>query len=318
MNNRFVVSFIKFLDDKLYYIAWLMVLLAVFSFASPGFLTALNFKNILLQNTHVMIIAVGLSFIMIAGGIDLSLGYQISLIATVIAACLSGGVGVLPSVFAGFATAVFCGICNGVLATKLHIPPFVVTFTTQMIFRGISFSVHQTGTAVALPEGLRDLARLAPIGVSLEIWLMLICVAVASVIFRNTFFGRQIRAVGEDRTLARKAGINVTKLGFLTYVIASVFYFVATVVLVSKQGVAGATTGPGIELTVIPAVMIGGSDIIGTVMSVAICAILENGLQMIGISRYIQYILVGLIVLGAIAKNRWTDRSGSAISTELF
>lgn len=279
-------------------------LVGIFSLLSPNFLTVFNLKNILLQNTHMIVIVLGLAFIMIGGGIDLSVGYQISLITVIVGRLFSMGIPYPIVMLAGLLTGALCGSCNGVLVAFCKIVPFAATLATQVIFRGLSYWISSGRTYSRIPEEFQMLVGQAFLGVQADVWIALICLILAGLVFRYTFYGKYIRAIGQNEEVTARTGVNVKKTKLFCYTIGGIFYALAAMLLVSKQSIASSANGVGMEITGIAAAYIGGVPgqaeevrVLSLVVGVLIMAVIDNGLQMSGGNQYLQYVITGIILI---------------------
>ena len=286
-----------------------------FSVASPAFLSWMNLKNLLLQNTHMLILVAGLSIIMLGGDVDLSVGYQISLISVVAGRLLLMQPHVWPAIAGGLLTAVLCGTLNGFLVSMVDILPFAATLATLMLYRGISYMLAGQANFTQLPSGLRGLTRTLLLGLPLDVWLAILCLAAVGFLFQFTYFGRYIRAMGEDEAATRRAGVDVSKMRWGCYIVGSLFFALAAFVMISKQGTVSASAGIGLEVNGIAAIMVGGVSLYRSgsgshevrlaniIAGMFVLAAVENGIQLLGGSLYAQYIVVGVIVIFAMIAN---------------
>ncbi len=294
----------------------LAVLMYFFSFVSPSFLSALNLKNLILQNTHVLVIVAGLSFIMVGGGIDLSIGYQISLVSVVMGMIFGLGSPPLVAAIAGILTGALCGALNGWFVSVLGVVPFAATLISQIILMGLSHTISRGWTFSHIPATFRVITKGAFLGIQTDIWLALLCMVIVGFVFSYTFYGKHIKAMGENERALKQAGVNVKLTKFLCYVVGGVFYSIAAMIMVSKQGVASSENGLGLELTAIAAVFIGGVTsyrdsgvkadvkIFNLIVGVLILAVIDNGIQLIGGDQYTQYLVIGAILVLAMMLNK--------------
>jgi len=282
----------------------IVILVIMFNIFGSGFWSLKNYEDIILNNTGMIITVVGLSFVMLGGGIDLSIGYQISMVSVVISLL---SVGDLPdsAVIAGALLAgLCCGLLNGILVGYLEIVPFAATIATQIIFRGCSFAFSQGRMVSNMAEAIRQITRFRIIGIRLDMWLAVLGFFALGLILRISFIGKNLRAIGLDENAAQRAGVKVKRVKCLSYCIASFFYAVAAMVLTSRKGYAGSEIGVGMEITAIVAAYVGGiltfaqkQGVATLLLGTLVVAVIENGLLKVGMNTYIQYIITGTILI---------------------
>lgn len=295
--------------EKYHIAVQFLVIVAIFSIIEPVFLSAVNLKNIILQNTYMFMVLSGITFIMVGGGIDLSVGYQISLITVVMGLCFNAGLKTPVVIVAGLLTGILCGTLNGVLISVLKIVPYVATIMTQLIFKGVSYMLSEGKAYSDIPASFRVISHTEVYGISVDMVIAVCVLVLVEFIFKRTFFGRQVKAMGENAEITERAGVNVQRNRLLCYMISGAMYSVAAMILLSKQGIATSTTGVGVELIAIASFLIGGTgitsgsawsgdfQIVNLILGELTCAVLENGIQLIGGNVYIQNICIGIIVV---------------------
>jgi ribose transport system permease protein len=286
----------------------LIILMVLFSFSSPYFLTIRNLTNIITQNSYFIIAAVGLSFVMIGGGIDLSVGYQMSLVGVVTA--MSMVVYHNPvwlSVLLGILLGTLLGFFNGMIVTNIRVFPLIVTIATSTVFQGVSYMISKAQTFRGYPEEFLVITSGRFLGIPLDVWLTLACVLLASFIYAKTSYGWNVLALGGNEEAARLAGIKTKAMKISVYSVCGFFVAIATMVMISKANTPSSNFGPGIEFTVLTAAIVGGisfmggeGNMAGLVAGVFILAVLGNGMQLAGWGTYAQYIVKGVILLGAV------------------
>jgi ribose/xylose/arabinose/galactoside ABC-type transport system permease subunit len=287
----------------------LLGLMAFFSLASPYFLTARNLTNIVIQNTYFIIVAVGLSFVMIGGGIDLSVGYQMSLVGVITAmAMVLYHLPVWLSVLIGLVLGTLLGLINGLIVSRIRIFPLIATLATSAVFQGISYLVSKANTFRSYPPEFLFLTRGKVLGVPFDILLTLVVVIVASLVYTETTFGYRLMAVGGNEEAARLSGINTKRMKVAIYTICGFLTAVATMVMISKANTTNSSFGPGTEFIALTAAIVGGVSFMGgegsvpaLVGGVFVLAVIGNGMQLAGWGTYAQFIVRGLILLGAVA-----------------
>ncbi|GHV01864.1 ABC transporter permease [Spirochaetia bacterium] len=300
---------LKKLFDKYTTIIILLALIVLFSFFSPVFFTWTNLRNLVTQNTYYIIAAIGLAFVMIGGGIDLSVGYQMSLVGVVLGMLITvAGVPVPLALAIGFMLGAFLGALNGALVTNIRIFPLIATLATSTVFQGISYTFSQSKTYRPFPASFRAVAMQNIGGVPYDVILVIVIALIASYVLQKTYFGRYVMAVGGNEEVARLSGINTKLIKTILYGICGFCFAIATWVMLAKSNTASSSMGPGTEFTGLTAAIIGGisfkggkGTIAGLVIGVFIVQIIGNGMQLAGWGVYSQYIVKGIILIMAVA-----------------
>lgn len=286
----------------------LLLLMGVFSLTSPYFFTLRNLTNIVTQNTYFIIAAIGLSFVMIGGGIDLSVGYQMSLVGVVTAMCMTlYHFPVWVSVGLGLLLGTFLGLVNGLIVTNIKVFPLIVTIATSTVFQGVSYLISKAQTYRNYPDSFLWITKGKVLGMPFDVFLTVLIVLFASFVYYKTNFGWNVLALGGNEEAARLAGIKTKRMKVAVYAICGFFVAIATMIMISKSNTTSSAFGPGIEFTVLTAAIVGGisfmggeGNMLGLVTGVFILAVLGNGMQLAGWGTYAQYIVKGLILLGAV------------------
>jgi len=297
----------------------LFLLMILFSTTSPYFLTLRNLINIVTQNTYFIIGAVGLSFVMIGGGIDLSVGYQMSLVGVVTAICMTVlHLPVWVSISIGLILGTLLGLINGLIVTNIKVFPLIVTLATSMVFQGASYLISKAQTFRNYPDSFVWITKGKFLGIPIDVLLTIFVVLAASFIYSKTKYGWNVLALGGNEEASRLAGIKTKKIKISVYALCGFFFAVATMVMISKSNTTGSNFGPGTEFTVLTAAIVGGvsfmggeGNMLGLVTGVFILAVLGNGMQLAGWGTYAQYIVRGLILLGAVAFDEYQRMSRS-------
>ena len=282
------------------------LLILVFSILSDKFFTPLNLTNILVQNVHIAICATGVFMIMVSGGCDLSIGYQMSVAAVLVAKLLSNGVmGVVPAILLGILICVALGCFNGVMSIVLNSQPMIVTLGTMAIFQGISFLISASKTYHNLPRSFMFLGQGRVFGaIPLNVIIALVVIVIVGVILNRTHIGRKVYAVGDNPEAAKLAGLNVPKIKILVFTCAGILVGISAILLAARSGSADSSTGTGIEFTGIIACVLSGVALKGgegtlwkAIVAVFVLGVLSNGMQLINLGTYPQYIAKGIIML---------------------
>lgn len=283
--------------------------MALFSTLTPYFFTVQNLTNVFVQQSYVIIAALGLTFVMISGGMDLSIGYQMSLVGVSTAALMVWvELPVYVAVPIGLALGVLLGLFNGIAAVTLKVHSLIVTLGTMTVFQGVSYIVSNQSVILNLPPGFKVLGQGYLFGaVPISVVLMVAVVIVASLILNRTYFGRHVHAIGSNEEAARLAGIHVVRTKLMVFTICGFFVALASMVLFARTGSAASSTGPGTEFTAITSAVLGGVSfkggegrVWGVVVGVLILGVLSNGMQLVGMNTYGQYIVKGFVLLLAV------------------
>lgn len=292
--------------------AWflLIILCIIFSAFSESFFTMRNLLNILNQNAYLLIAAMGVSLLMMSGNMDLSIGYAMSLNGVITARLLTEfNVPAAGAVIFAIAFGMLLCTANVVISHMLNISHMFVSFATMTIYQGFCYVASGSKTIGNLPASYKVIGQgtLFGINITYAMIIMFVSLAVISFLLNRTYFGRHIFALGGNKAAARLAGINVKKMEILIGLICGAFCGFAVVVLSSRVGSANATTAVGTEFTVITGLLLGGvsirggeGKINGCVAGVLLVAILGNGMMMLDINTYYQYVAKGIIMLATI------------------
>jgi ribose/xylose/arabinose/galactoside ABC-type transport system permease subunit len=294
----------------------------IFSLIAPAFLSVDNLLNVALSIAITGILAVGMTAVILTGGIDLSVG-SVAALAGVVAAMVVAG-GRLPVALAALvavAIGLAVGLFNGVMVAHFRVPPFVTTLAMLTICRGLAFIVTGGRSVGNLPAGFGFLGRERLLGVPVPVILMLLVFAAGWFVLRRMTFGRYVYAVGGNREAAYLAGVSTRKVTLLVYVLNGLLVGLAGLVLASRLGAGVPNAGLQYELDVIAAVVVGGTSlnggrgsVIGTLWGAVFIGVLNNGLNLAGIDPYMQKIALGLVILLAVLADQ-INKAPSEIKT---
>ena len=287
----------------------LLVLIIFFSIMTDKFLTPLNLTNILVQNVHVAVCACAVMIIMVSGGCDLSIGYQMSVAAVLVTKMISvNGWNPWLAILAGIALCSLLGTFNGFMGIKLKSSTMIITLGTMAIFQGISYLISESKTYHKLPKSFMYLGQGKLFGwLPLNVVIMAVIVVIVAFVMGRTSIGRKVYAAGDNPEAARLAGLNVARIKILSFTVAGVLVGIAAILLAARSGSADSSTGVGIEFTGITACVLSGVALKGgegtlwkVIVAVFVLGVLANGMQLINLGTYPQFIAKGTIMLASL------------------
>ncbi|MBN1136356.1 MAG: ABC transporter permease [Anaerolineae bacterium] len=289
----------------------LIALLALFSVISPNFMTFANLRLMLRQVSFAAISAVGIMFVMISGGIDLSIGSQIIFTNIVLAIMMSSGYGYqldpLIAIPLCIAMGTVLGMVNGLLSITLNIHSLIITLGTAMIYKGLGYIVADAKNISGLPDSFRVWGQgyLGPVPVPIVI--MAVVAIVGAFVLSKTYFGRYVYALGGNEEAARLAGVNVNRMKIAVFAICGFASGLTSVLLLSRVFNGQVSTGAGIEFDSLTAALLGGvsfkggeGTILGLITGVLIIGVLNNGMQLFGLQDFYQNLVKGAVLLAAV------------------
>jgi ribose transport system permease protein len=284
-----------------------VAVLAVFGWLSPKFLEMGNLVNILVQSSSIAIVAVGMTFVLLTAGIDLSVGSVMFISVAVAGKVLLNGWSLALALAAIVGCGLLCGLINALFITRLKILPFIVTLATLYAGRGFGLWLTET-RAMNLPENLLRLGTAKLFGVPVPVLVFAIVLVLAHLVLQRTPVGRQIYAVGNDREAARKAGIHVERVLLFVYVVCGLCAAIGGLVSVAQLGAVSPTFGNQREFAAIAAAVLGGTSLFGgrgrvfpgTVLGAVLIQTVENGLVIINADPYLYPLVLGAIIFLAV------------------
>ncbi len=282
----------------------------------PQFFRPANLELMARQTTIVCVAALGMTMVIVSGGIDLSVGSIIALSTVVAAFALRAGVSPAMAALGAVAAGALCGLLNGLLITLLDVVPFIVTLGTMLLVRGAAKGLADERRIEAPATWLNDLLRTASDrgGLLLPwgLWITAVLALLVAGTLRYTRFGRHLFAIGSNERTARLCGVKVSRTKVLVYTLAAALAGLAGVMEFSRLSVGDPTVAVGLELDVIAAVIIGGGSllggkgsVLGTLAGVAIMTVIQIGCSQEGLPNWVQQIVTGGIIVAAVALDRW-------------
>lgn len=301
------------IGQKLGPLAGLFAIVLVVSIMEPDFLTLNNLFNILRQVSINALIAFGMTFVILTGGIDLSVGSILALSSAFVAGLMTDGTSALIAVMAGLIVGAVMGALNGMVISLGKVAPFIATLATMTIFRGLTLVYTDGKPITGLSQGGwfelfgRGYFWIFPV----PVLTMLIAFAVLYFILKKTTFGRYTYAIGGNEEAAKLMGIQVNKVKIMIYSLSGLMAALAGIILTSRLNSAQPTAGTSYELDAIAAVVLGGTSlsggrgwIVGTLIGALIIGTLNNGLNLLGVSSFFQLVVKGLVILFAVLADR--------------
>lgn len=286
----------------------LLALCAVLAFLSPYFLTVNNLINVLLQASINLIVAIGMTFVITSAGIDLSVGSIVALAGILMAQAMNGGTGLLIAVILALLIGSVAGVGNGLLVTRLRLPPFIVTLGTMSIYRGLALIMSDGRPVYGLPQQqLRVISGyIGP--VPIPVIIAIIVAVIAYFVLHHTTIGEYTIAIGGNEEAANLSGVSVKRFKVIIYSISGLMCGLAGVILTARLSAAEPIAGMLYELDAIAATVIGGTSlmggqgsIFGTVIGALLMSVLRNGLNLLNIQSYYQQVAIGSVIILAVA-----------------
>lgn len=312
------MQYIKTLRQYGIFVVFIIICL-ILSFISPQFLTVSNWTIIITQVSINALLAFGVTFVIITGGIDLSLGSMVA-VTGVMAAMLAhpDTFPVALPIFAGLLTGLLMGVFNGFIITKSKIAPFIVTLGTMTIGRGLALILSKGRPVSNLSDSFNFIGGGDIFGIPFPIIVLIIIFIICTIILKKTILGRYIYAVGGNEQAARASGINVNQVKMAVYSISGILAGLAGILLTSRITTGQPNAGAGFELDAIAAAVIGGTStsggtgtITGTLIGVLLIGVINNGLDLLNVTSYYQQVVMGIIIIGAVVLDSWNQKSNA-------
>jgi ribose transport system permease protein len=315
-SGGFLPNDLRALAYRLAAAALLCVLLSILA---ESFLTSGNLLNVLRQASLLFLMASGLTVVILAGGLDLSIGANVGLslclAASVMQATGSVGLGVL----VGLACGTAIGLINGLLVTLLRLPPFIATYGMLWVLNGIAFYYMAGATIHGFPPAFRALGSGYWLGIPIPVYLMLLFLLIGVGFTRRTTYGQEVYAMGANGIAAHLSGIPVVRRQILVYTLSGAMAGLASLVYLARLNAAEADIGESLALPAIAAVLIGGTSLFGgvgtisgTLVGALILTLVLNGMNLLSINANLQPLVTGLIVILAVAIDMWLRKRADA------
>ncbi|HVQ40333.1 MAG TPA: hypothetical protein VMS31_22520 [Pyrinomonadaceae bacterium] len=317
MRLAFRQDFFAHYGRQLGTLSGLLGLVVVLWALTPHFLTISNLLNVAEQATIIAIIAVGMTFVIITGGIDLSVGSVLAFSGVVMASALQRGVSLPLALTIGLGVGLLCGLVNGLLITVGRLPPFIATLGMMSVARGAALMFTEGRPISGFGESFRSLATGEIVRVPTPVAIMIVVYIIAHFVLKRTKLGRYTYAIGGNEEATLLSGINVRVYKTLVYGIAGMLAGLAAILLTARLNSAQPIAGMNYELDAIAATVIGGTSLLGgegtvtgTLIGALIMAVLRNGLNLLSVSSFFQQVVIGSVIILAVLIDMALKRRG--------
>jgi ribose transport system permease protein len=297
----------------------LIVLFIALTIATPHFLTGINLASVARQTAVINIMALGMTLVIITGGIDLSVGSILAIAGLFGTMAIKAGQPIPAAILIGIAAGCLCGLLNGVMITQLRINPFIVTLGTLEAYRGLALVVSKGLPVHEIPDSFSYLGDGTLLGIPFSLWVLAICAVVMHFVLEHTKLGRYAFAIGSNSAAAYYAGVPIKFHLTAVYAIAGMLAGLAGMIEASRLMTGQPTAGQGYELQAIAAVVIGGGSlqggegsVVGTLIGAFIIGLLSNGSDLLGINPYWQQVIIGAVIIAAVGFDEFRKRRLSA------
>lgn len=290
----------------------LIILFILSSFASPYFLKVRNLTNILRQSSYTGIIGLGMTFVIISGGIDLSVGSMVAFVGGIVILVLNyfggGPLAITGAIIAGLGIGLIAGAFNGLIVTKGKVAPFIATLGTMSIFRSLTLYISNAGEFRSASDIYPIIGSGYFLSVPIPVWVFFVMAVIFHILLNNTRYGRYVCAVGANEKVAVYSAIKIDWVKLMTYALTGLSVAVTSIMLSSRlNSLSSSNAGVFYELDAIAAVVIGGTSlsggsgtIMGSVIGAIILGMINNMLNMVGVSPYLQGTVKGLVIIFAV------------------
>jgi ribose transport system permease protein len=293
----------------------LIALAAGLTIATPHFLTGINLASVARQTAVINIMALGMTLVIITGGIDLSVGSMLAISGLFGTMAIKAGQPAFIAIAIGIGCGMLCGLLNGLMITRLRISPFIVTLGTLEAYRGLALVISKGLPVHEIPDSFSYLGDGNLLGIPFSLWVLAVCALLMHFILENTKLGRYSFAIGSNQAAAYYAGVPIKFHLTSVYLIAGGLAGLAGMVEASRLMTGQPTAGQGYELQAIAAVVIGGGSlqggegsVIGTLIGAFIIGLLSNGSDLLGINPYWQQVTIGVVIIAAVGFDEFRKR----------
>lgn len=293
----------------------MLLVICYFSYRSVRFGTLDNFQTILVAAAPFALIALGQTLVILTGGIDLSVGSIIAVAGMTAASVSLATESIFLPILAAVLVGLAAGSINGILVSRLNVPPFIATLGMLTAGSGVAYVIGGGAPINGLPANFGQIANAKFLGLTVPVIVMIVGIAVLAVVMRRTAYGMRVYAVGGNRTASEIAGINARNVLFSVYALSGLLAGLSGVMLASRVISGSPNLGQGYELDAIAAVVIGGASlmggrgtVLGTVLGLLLIQTLNNGLDILTVPAYWQDVIKGVLIVAAVAVDTWSTR----------
>ena len=301
--------------NEIYILLALVVICVVLAILSPVFLTVNNFKNVIIQASINATLACGMTFVILSGGIDLSVGSVLAFAGVVMGSALEAGLPVTIAMLVAIAVGGGSGLINGLFITVGKLPPFISTLGMMSVARGFALLYTGGRSISGFSRSFTAVANDSWLGIPIIIWILVVVYVIGWFVLRYTTMGRYTYAMGGNEEATRLSGIRVDLYKTIVYVISGATAGIAAFMLAARLNSAQPIAGVTYELTAIAATVIGGTSlaggegkIVGTIIGALLISVIQNGLNLLNVSSYVSQIVIGAVIVGAVLLDRFRRR----------
>lgn len=285
----------------------LLLLMLVFFILSPHFFTVSNILTVATQTAVIAIIAIGQTYVLITGGIDLSIGSNIALSAMVAGICMRANLPIPVAISCGLLTGMLSGTMNGLMIAFGKLPPFIATLGMMTVARGLSYTLTRALPIANLPKGFTVFGTGRSLGIPNPVIIMVILSVIFGFILAKTKLGRHVYAIGSNFETARLSGVNTRATQMSVYIFSGLLAAFAGLIMAARIITAQPAAGDGYELDAVASSVIGGAStmggegtIAGTFIGAFVIGVLRNGLNLVSVSPYVQKIIIGIVIAASV------------------
>lgn len=289
------------------------------SFASPYFLSSQNLESMFLGLSVEGIIAIGMVVLLVAGGLDLSVGSNMAFTGVVVGVCMVNGVPIVLSIIIALFAAFLTGYVNGILIARMNLNPFITTLGMQMFLKGAFLLLANGKSVLGLPDAFNNIGQGRLLGIQYPVFILILLVVIFDIVLRRSRILRTSYYVGGNENAAQLSGINVNRVKIGIYVLTGIMAGVAGIIITARFGSSSVTIGPGVELRVLTACIIGGASlnggegtVLGAFLGAFFMQLLSTSLNLLNVNVYVQTLLTGAILILAILVDQLNERRKSA------
>jgi ribose transport system permease protein len=310
----------RFFRNNTGIIVALLCLCTALSIGTESFLTVSNVINVLRQICINSLLAIGMTFVLIIAGIDLTVGSVVGASGVVVVMLLEGGSPLIPAILGALLFGAFIGVINGTLIAYTGMPAFIVTLSMMGSIRGLAFLITDGRSVASRSAVFNSIGNSYPLGIPMPLYFLTAVIILASIVLYKTRFGRRMYAVGGNANAAKFAGIKIKPLMVKVYVISALLSALAGIILASRMYSAQPASGNGYEADAIAAAVLGGTSfnggigtISGTIIGALVIGVLSNGLNLLHISSYAQMVVKGLVIILAVSLDILKSRNNGML-----